>query len=66
MRSLNILIAVRWVANAWFMVKAEKSKCFEKASILDSSMDMFTCDEEDPFLAADELVLQDLMKKQQQ
>ena len=46
------------------MVKAETiSKCFKKAGILDSSMDMVTCDEEDPFLAADELTLQDLMKK---
>ena len=46
------------------MVKAETtSKCFKKAGILDSSMDMVTRDEEDPFLAADELALQDLMKK---
>ena len=30
---------------------------------LDSSMDMVTHDEENPFLAADELVLQDLLKK---
>ena len=34
--------------------------------ILDSSMDMVTHDEEDQFLAADELALQDLMEKQQQ
>ena len=46
------------------MVEAETiSNCFEKAGILDSSMDMVTHDEEDPFLAADELALQDLMKK---
>ena len=30
---------------------------------LDSSMDMVTHDEENPFLAADELALQDLLKK---
>ena len=42
------------------MVKAETiSKCFKEAGILDSSMD----NEEDPFLAADDLALQDLMKK---
>ena len=41
------------------MVKAETiSKCFKKAGILDSSMDMVTHDEEDP----DELAHQDLMK----
>ena len=46
------------------MVKAETiSKCFKKAGILDSSMDIVTRDEEDPFLAADELALQGLMKK---
>ena len=44
--------------------KAETiSKCFKKAGILDSSMDMVTRDEEDPFLAVDELALQDLMEK---
>ena len=58
-KSVNILIAVRWVAKAWSMVKAETiSKCFKKAGILDSSMDMVTRDEEDP----DELAHQDLMK----
>ena len=43
MKSVNILIAVRWIAKAWSMVKAKK------AGILDSSMDMVTRDEEDPF-----------------
>ena len=63
-KSVNILTAVRWVAKAWSMVQAETiSKCCKKAGILDSSMDMVTCDEEDPFLAADELALQDLMKQ---
>ena len=46
------------------MIEAETiSKCFRTAGILDSSMDTVTRDEEDPFLAADELALQDLMKK---
>ena len=34
-----------------------------QVAILDSSMDMVTHDEEDLFLAADELALQDLLKK---
>ena len=38
----------------------------ETIDILDSSMDMFIRDEEDSFLATDELALQDIMKKQQQ
>ena len=50
MKSVNILLAVRWVAKVWSMVKAETiSKCFKKAGILDSSMDMVTRDEEDTF-----------------
>ena len=44
------------------MVKAETISCLKEAGILDSSMDMVTHDEENPFLAADELALQDLMK----
>ena len=45
-------------ANGGERVKAETiSKCFKKAGILDSSMDMITRDEEDLFLAADELAL---------
>ena len=66
-KSVNILIAVRWVAEAWSMVKAETiSKCLKEAGIFDSSMDMVTRDEEDLFLAADELALQDLMKTNKQ
>ena len=45
------------------MVEAETiSKCFKKGGILNSSMDTVTHDEENPFLAADELKLQNLMK----
>ena len=65
-KSVNILIVVRWDCQGWSMVKAETiSKCFKKAGILDSSMDMVTRDEEDPFLAADKLALQYLMRKKQ-
>ena len=58
-KSVNIPIAVRWVPrlSPWL-----RQKTFKKAGILDSSMDMVTRDEEDPFLDADELALQDYGK----
>ncbi len=54
--SVNILIAMRWVAKAWEKVKEETiSICFRKAGILDSSMDVISCDlEEDPFQDLDD------------
>lgn len=56
--SINILIAIRWVAQAWGKVKAETiTKCFRKAGILDSGMAVVSSDlEEDPFLDIDESV----------
>ena len=61
--SINILIAIRWVGQAWAKVKAETvSKCFRKAGILDNGMDVVSCDmEEDPFLDIDEADLQELI-----
>ena len=58
-KSVNILIAIRWVAQAWRMVKSETiSKCFRKAGVLDTSMEVVTCgleeDDEDPFLTSDD------------
>ena len=57
-KSVSILVAIRWVATAWRKVKAETiSKCFRKASGLDSEMDTLTRgleeDHDDPFLELD-------------
>ena len=64
-KSVNILIAMRWVAKAWELVKPETIvKCFRKAGVLDSSMDVVTREEEDPFIESDECIaLQRLMEK---
>ena len=67
-KSVNILVAIRWVGKAWSMVSAEIiSKCFRKAGILDSSMDIVTRgfeeDDEDPFIDSDLLMLQTLIDK---
>ena len=45
-------MAIRWVAQAWKDVKEETiRKCFRSAGILDSSMDVVSCNigEDDPF-----------------
>ena len=49
-------MAIRWVAQAWKDVKEETiRKCFRNAGILDSSMDVVSCDmgEDDPFADVD-------------
>ena len=57
-KSVNVLVAIRWVAQAWVKVKAQTiSKCFKKAGILNTEMDdIVSCDmeEDDPFRDADE------------
>ena len=55
--SVNILIAIRWVAQAWSLVKPETiNRCFRKAGILDRGMEVVSRgDEQDPFLEIDEL-----------
>ena len=60
-KSVNILVAIRWVGKAWSMVSAETiSKCFRKAGALDSSMDIVTRgfeeNDEDPFIDSDLLM----------
>ena len=54
---VSILVAIRWIAQAWKEVKAETiCKCFSKAGILDVEMDVVSCDlsGEDPFSDIDE------------
>ena len=49
---VSILVAIRWIAQAWKEVKAETiCKCFRKAGILVVGMDVVSCDlsGEDPF-----------------
>ena len=69
-QSVNILIAIRWVAQAWSKVKAETiTKCFRKAGVLDATMNVVARGEEDddPFLQADvSLELQGLIDKTMQ
>ena len=50
-------MAIRWVAQAWSLVKPETiRKCFHKAGVLDKGMEVVSQgDEGDPFLEVDEL-----------
>ena len=63
-KSVNILKAIQWVANAWDMVKPETiSKCFRNAGILSGSMDVINSglnendDSDDPFLESDQYLI---------
>ena len=60
-KSVNILVAIRWVATALGNVKEEVvKKCFRKAGSLDSSFEVVTgllmADDEDPFSEVDDQV----------
>ena len=55
-KTVNILVAIRWVALAWVEVNSETIlKCLRKAGILGTDMaDVVACDStEDPFVEAD-------------
>ncbi len=54
-KSVNVLVAIRWVDKAWSLVKEETiQKCFRKAGILDSTLsNVVQRDELDPFTALD-------------
>ena len=64
-KSINVLVAVRWIAMVWSLVEEETiRKCFRKAGILDLDMAVVERDEEDPFSEADQcVVLQSLIDK---
>ena len=64
-KSVNVLVAIRWVTMAWSLVNEETvRKCFRNAGILDSDIAVVVHDEEDPFSAADEcMALQSLIDK---
>ncbi len=56
-KSVNILVAIRWVAQAWEKVKVSTiQKCIRRAGILNDDMsDVVTCEvEDDPFQDLDE------------
>ena len=54
-KSINVLVAIRWVAMAWSKVQEETiQKCFRRAGVLNSDLTVVVRNEEDPFLAADE------------
>ena len=58
-KSVNILTAIKWVANAW-----DISKCFRNAGILSDSMGVITRglnenddSDDDPFLESDQCLI---------
>lgn len=66
-KSVDILVAIRWVALAWSQVTAETiAKYFRNAGVLDKELDMVSrgIDDSDPFLDADErMELEQLIEK---
>ena len=56
-KSTNILMALRWMAQAWSQVKPEIiTKCFRKAGILNENLDLTSSElatDDDPFFDAD-------------
>ena len=56
-KTVNVLVAIRWVAMAWSLVEEETvRKCFCKAGVLDSDMAVVVREKEDPFSEANEYV----------
>ena len=67
-KSINILIALRWVVQAWLLVTADTiAKCFRKAGIPNADLNVIACnleEEDDPFLEADmRMEVQSLIEK---
>ena len=67
-KSVDRLVAIRWVALAWSQVTAKTiTKCFRNAGVLDRELDVVTRgieEDSDPFLEADEhMELEQLIEK---
>ena len=66
-KSVNILMALRWVATSWALVSAETiRKCFRRAGILTANMSLISTPitDTDPFLECDlEEELHDLIEQ---
>ena len=53
-KSVNVLIAIRWVALSWREVKVSTiQKCFRNAGVLESDLEVREISDEDPFLDVD-------------
>ena len=56
-KSINILMALRWIAQAWSQLKSGIiTKCFRKAGILNANLDVVSSEidrDDDPFIDAD-------------
>jgi len=67
-KSINILIALSWVAKTWPLIRAEAiARCFRKAGILNANLEVISCDleeEDNPFLEANiHMEVQSLIEK---
>ena len=53
-KSVNVLVAIRWVALAWSKVQEETvRKCFRKAGVLNQDMTVVKRIDDDPFADTD-------------
>jgi len=67
-KSINVLIALSWVAKAWSLTRAGTiARCFRKAGILNADLDVISSDleeEDNPFLEANiHMEVQSLIEK---
>lgn len=63
-KSVNLLMAVQWMVNAWDEVKGVViSKCFRHVGMYPSTMDLDDDDDDDPFAGEDLLDLEALVQK---
>lgn len=63
-KSVNLLMTVRWMVNAWDEVKGDViSKCFRHVGMYPSTMDLDDDDDDDPFAGEELLDLEALVQK---